>query len=210
MNTFLPLFPLQIVVFPGEALNLHIFEPRYRQLINECETEGILFGIPAFIEGRVQEIGTEVELLNIEKRYADGKLDVKTKGVGVFKIEEFLSRVPNKLYGGAKVEKVEDHPKGDILQSKKIVDRIAELFEVMHIHKDIPSAAEFTTFDMGHHVGLSLEQEYELLCINSEEDRQDYMLEHLERLIPVVKEMENLRIRVQMNGHFKNIIPPNV
>ena len=63
---------------------------------------------------------------------------------------------------------------------------------------------------MGHHVGLSLEQEYELLSISSEEDRQDYMLEHLERLIPIVKDMETLRKRVQMNGHFKNIIPPNV
>ncbi|NJL77077.1 MAG: hypothetical protein HC892_20750 [Saprospiraceae bacterium] len=123
MSTILPLFPLQLVAFPGEALNLHIFEPRYRQLIQECETDGITFGIPAFIDGRVQEIGTEIELIAIEKRYGDGKLDVKTKGIGIFKIEEFLSRAPSKLYPGAKVKKIEDDSHGDILQSNKIVEK---------------------------------------------------------------------------------------
>ncbi|MEO1628994.1 MAG: LON peptidase substrate-binding domain-containing protein, partial [Bacteroidota bacterium] len=44
-----PLFPLKLVVYPGEQLNLHIFEPRYKQLIRECEQNKVTFGIPAFI-----------------------------------------------------------------------------------------------------------------------------------------------------------------
>ena len=84
MPSFLPLFPLQIVVFPNENLNLHIFEPRYKELINECEKEGTTFGIPAFLKQKVMEFGTELEVIKVEKRYGKGEMDIKTKGIGLF------------------------------------------------------------------------------------------------------------------------------
>ena len=59
---FLPLFPLNLIVFPHEDLNLHIFEPRYRQLINECLDEKKTFGIPAFVNNKLLGYGTEVEV----------------------------------------------------------------------------------------------------------------------------------------------------
>ncbi|MEM0992232.1 MAG: LON peptidase substrate-binding domain-containing protein [Bacteroidota bacterium] len=210
MSQILPLFPLQLVAFPSENLNLHIFEPRYRQLMKECEEAGSTFGIPAFINGSVQEYGTELELVAIVKRYPDGKLDVKTRGLGIFRIEEFYSRAPDKLYAGANIKRIPYKQKGDIIMSAKIVERIAELFQLMKIDKPVPKANDFSTFSMGHHVGFSIEQEYELLCIQSEENRQEFMLAHLNKLIPVVREMEELRKRVQMNGHFKDVIPPKI
>jgi len=57
MTRFLPLFPLSLVVFPGEYLNLHIFELRYRQLINECDEEGMTFGIPPAFENKLASFG---------------------------------------------------------------------------------------------------------------------------------------------------------
>ncbi|MEL6719993.1 MAG: LON peptidase substrate-binding domain-containing protein, partial [Bacteroidota bacterium] len=159
---------------------------------------------------RVQEYGTELKLVEIVKKYPDGKMDIKTKGVGVFRIEEFFSRAPSKLYAGAKIKRLEDHSQGNILLSAKIIERVEELFQLMNIKKEIPDAQNFSTFRMGHHVGFSVEQEYELLCIKSEEDRQEYMLDHLRKLLPVVREMESLRQRVQMNGHFKDVIPPKI
>ena len=210
MSEILPIFPLQLVAFPSEDLNLHIFEPRYRQMMRECEEQGTTIGIPAKLNKRVQEYGTELKLVEIVKRYADGKMDIRTKGIGVFRIEEFFSRAPDKLYAGAKIKRLRDHLKSDVLLSTQIIEKIAELFELMKIKKDIPSAQDFMTFKMGHHVGLSVDQEYELLCIQSEEDRQEYMLDHLRKLLPVVREMESLRQRVQMNGHFKDVIPPKI
>lgn len=210
MSAFLPLFPLQLVAFPGEQLNLHVFEPRYKQLIKDCEEQDITFGIPAFIDGRIQEYGTELELVKIEKRYSDGKLDVRTQGIRVFLVEEFFSRAPGKLYSGATIKRFPLTMDSDIILSNKIVEKIEELYSVMKINKSIPTPAEFTTFSVAHHVGFSIQQEYELLRIPSEQDRQEYMLQHLQQLVPTVQEMEALRKRVQMNGHFKNIIPPNV
>ena len=208
MNEILPLFPLQLVAFPGEALNLHIFEPRYRQLIKESNETGANFGIPAFIDSKLQVFGTKMKLLSIEKTYTDGKMDIKTRGISVFKIQKFLDKVPDKLYSGGKVEYLADNANGDILLSNKIVVHLKELYRIMNIRKEIPSVADFKTFDMGHHVGFTLEQEYELLQLTGEQERQEYMLAQLEHLIPTVRQMEDLRKRVQMNGHFKDLIPP--
>ncbi|MCI5080611.1 MAG: LON peptidase substrate-binding domain-containing protein [Saprospiraceae bacterium] len=208
---FLPLFPLQLVVFPGEPLNLHIFEPRYRQLIAECEQEGKTFGIPAVLNGKLQEIGTEVKLLSVEKRYADGKLDIKTQGIGIFKIEEFFTKAPDKLYGGAEILSLEFTTGGDIVLSARIIEKLKKLYGLLKVNKAIPEdPAEFSTFDFAHHVGFSVDQEYEFLSIPTEMDRQTYMEAHLDRFIPMVADMEALRERVRMNGHFKNVIPPNI
>lgn len=211
MTRLLPMFPLQLVVYPGENLNLHIFEPRYKQLIQECEEEGTTFGIPSYIDNNVQDIGTEIELVKIEKKYPNGELDIRTKGVGVFRIHEYFSKAPEKLYAGATVEDIELDYEGNFVLNEKILELVAELFQLLNIQKEIPSNDEtFRVFDIAHHIGFNLYQEYELLSLAKESERQEFILTHLNRLIPVVEEMENLRKKVQMNGHFKNIIPPEV
>ena len=86
MTNFIPLFPLGIVVFPGELLNLHIFEPRYRQLIQECHEEGRSFGIPAVIGNRVQETGTLVQLEEVVKTYEAGQYDASSAALFLFKL----------------------------------------------------------------------------------------------------------------------------
>ncbi len=210
MTDFLPLFPLKMVVFPGEQLNLHVFEPRYKQLIRECEQNKVTFGIPAYIDDKVMDFGTEIRLKKIEKRYKKGEVDIKTEGIGIFKIKEFFSQAPNKLYAGADIERLKNNPQGDILLYDKILRSVEELFHILNIDKKLPdSSSGFSTYDIGHHVGFSIEQEYEMLSIRAERDRQSYILAHLERLIPIVREMERLRKKAQMNGHFKTVIPPN-
>jgi len=211
MSTILPLFPLQLVVFPDEKLNLHIFEPRYKQLIVECEKENKTFGIPYVVDNQPKNIGTEVELIAIKKIYPDGKMDVNTRGKGLFKIKEFHKRLDNRLYPGGEVERIDTDLNGDIVFYSKIRDMIAELYNFMHIDKEPPNLTNgFTSFDIAHKIGLSNDQEYELLTIASEELRQEYLINHLESFLPAVKEMENLRKKIQMNGHFKNVIPPSL
>lgn len=211
MTDFLPLFPLKMVVFPGEKLNLHIFEPRYKQLIRECEQNAVTFGIPCYIDDKLTDFGTEIKLLEVNKRYDNGEMDVRTQGLGIFKIHEFYRVTPQKLYAGADIERVENQTEGDRSINTDILKNLAELFRILAIKKAVPENNDtFQTYDVAHHVGFSLEQEYEFLCLPSEYNRQEYMAKHLEQLIPVVKEMERLRKKAQMNGHFKNVIPPEV
>ena len=86
MTNFIPIFPLGIVVYPGEKLNLHIFEPRYRQLILECLESKKAFGIPTVIDDQMKEYGALVYLEEIVKTYENGEMDVVTRGGDVFRI----------------------------------------------------------------------------------------------------------------------------
>jgi len=207
----LPLFPLRLVAFPGEELNLHIFEPRYKQLVNECEAKGTTFGIPAYLDDKVQPIGTEIKLLAVDKRYPNGEMDIRTLGVGLFRIKEFFPQVENRLYTGADVERIAFDKEGDFIKNEKILEYLSELYNILQIRKPLPAnVPHFHTYEIAHLVGFSIEQEYELLCITDEHRRQDFVIQHMERLLPMAREMEELRRKVQMNGHFKNILPPAV
>ena len=206
MAALLPMFPLRLVAFPGEDLNLHIFEPRYKQLINECEAKGTSFGLSAFIEDKVQAIGTEIRIASIDKRYPNGELDIRTRGIGLFRIIEFFPQMENRLYMGAEVERIAFNTEGDFTKNELIFESLRELYQILQIKKPLPEhTPQFNTYQVAHLVGFSLEQEYEFLTKPHEIHRQDYMLRHLEQLLPSAREMEALRKKVQLNGHFKNV-----
>ncbi len=211
MTIHLPLFPLGLVAFPDENVNLHIFEPRYKQLVQECFESGQTFGIVPFINKKLMHLGTEMELLSIEKTYSNGEMDIKTKGIGLFKLEEFYSKTPDKLYGSGDVTRLTLDFESDFFVNQKIIEHLEGLFEVLAIRKPIPMIdSDFHSYKIGHLVGFNVEQEYEFLTIRNEYDRQVFMLKHLERLLPIVREMHRLQERAKMNGHFKNIIPPDL
>lgn len=207
MTNFIPIFPLSIVVYPGEHLNLHIFEPRYKQLINECYTENKAFGIPPVINNKLTEMGTLVRVSEIAQVSENGEMDIKTQGLSVFRILEVIRDVPDKLYSGAIVnypENVEDQGKRELMQ--KVVNAIRQLHRVLKVNKDFKKPDdELNAYDIAHHAGLSMEEEYELLGLLREEQRQEYLKRHLSKVLPVVAEMEILKERVKLNGHFKNL-----
>lgn len=86
MSRLLPLFPLQLVVFPGNSLPLHIFEPRYREMVGNAERDGSEFGIVLAREGGIVNIGCTVRVEQILERYPDGRFDVMTRGERRFEI----------------------------------------------------------------------------------------------------------------------------
>lgn len=210
MQKYLPLFPLNIVVFPGEKLNLHIFEPRYKQLVQDCVDEKRTFGIPTYIHEGVGLYGTELRILQVEKKYATGEMDIRTEGLKVFKIIKFDKQAPGKLYAGGKVKELDDLEDEDIVTKLSIEEKMQQLFEMLGIGNfllDLP--ADYTSFDIAHHLGLNTEQEYTLLQIQRESARQEIILQHLNQVLPIVAETEKLKERVKQNGHFENLTPPN-
>ena len=206
----LPLFPLNLVAFPGEKLNLHIFEPRYRQLVRDCLTEGLTFGIPPYLDNAVQELGTEMRLLSVERVHPGGEMDIRTEGIGVFRVAKFMRQAPGKLYAAGQVEDVVQDPETDPVLSNVIAAQVRRLYEALGLNKLLLELkTDFQIFDVAHHIGLSTEQEYRLLGTTAEHERQELVREHLERLLPAVLEAERLKERVKQNGHFKHLQPPN-
>jgi Lon protease-like protein len=207
MTNFIPVFPLGIVVYPGETVNLHIFEPRYKQLVNECYTESKPFGIPTVIDNKLNEMGTLVRITDLVQVYDNGEMDIRTEGLRVFRVLELIKTIPDKLFSGAIVnypDNIEGPGKRELMQ--KVVNAIRELHRLLNITKDFRKPdAELAVYDIAHHAGLSLQEEYELLELLREEQRQEYLKRHLGKVIPVIAEMETLKERVKLNGHFKNL-----
>ena len=206
MTNFIPIFPLGIVVYPGEQLNLHIFEPRYKQLINESYETKKPFGIPAVVNEKINEMGTLVQVKEISQVYDDGKMDIKTEGLQVFRMLEIIQELPDKLYSGAIVNYPDNGEKGNRTLMQGIVKGIKELHKLLKIEKKFSKPDdELWTYDVAHHAGLTLPEEYELLELLHEGQRQEYLKRHLIKVIPMLAEMELLKEKVKLNGHFKNL-----
>ena len=206
MTNFIPIFPLGIVVYPGEQLNLHIFEPRYKQLITECFEAKKPFGIPSVIDEKINEMGTLVQVLEISKLYEDGKMDIKTEGLKIFRMLELIKELPDKLYSGAIVHYPVNHQKGKRNLMQAVIEAVRALHKLLKVNKDFKKAdEELWSYDVAHHAGLSIQEEYELLELLHELQRQEYLKRHLTKVLPLLAEMEMLKEKVKLNGHFKNV-----
>jgi len=206
MTNFIPIFPLSIVVYPGEDLNLHIFEPRYKQLISECIAAKKPFGIPVVISNNMNELGTLVEITELSKTYENGEMDIKTKGQKIFRILEVIKEIPDKLYGGAIVNYPKNVEYGNRFLMQKVIKAIRELHKLLKVtNKFKKPESELWSYDVAHHAGLSLDEEYEILDLMNEQQRQGYLKRHLAKVLPVVAEMETLKEKIKLNGHFKNL-----
>lgn len=204
MTNFIPIFPLSIVVYPDETLNLHVFEPRYKQLIQECMEKKKPFGIPSMIGNELKKYGTLMEITGVEKLYENGEMNIHTKGIRVFKVLEVIHTLPEKLYSGAIVHYPHNNDEGNPDLMHGIVQGVRELYKLMQVSRDFKkSDAELVSYDIAHATGLSLEEEYEMLCLLHERQRQEYLKRHLKKVLPMMAQIDRLKKRIGLNGHFQ-------
>ena len=180
----LPLFPLDMVVFPGQSVLLHIFEPRYRELIGDCVRDGIKFGISPLLSHGLANYGTEMELAGVLRTDESGNIDVALEGVRVFRLHEFRSDFSGKLYSGGMVR----FQANDATYRPAIQDRLVSQFNRWRDRSGAPSVLREKipgnlSFAIGHHVGLSTLQKVQLIALRNETDRQDFLSHHLDRVL---------------------------
>jgi len=207
MTTFLSIFPLDLVVFPGEQLNLHIFEPRYMEMIRECIDTKKQFGIPPVLGGTMSELGTSMDIVEIARTYDNGEMDIRTRGVDVFRVLEVVREIPGKLYSGAIVHYPDNEKKtSSERMAALITTEVKRLYELLNVSEKFPQGkTAMLSYEIGHYVGFSKEQEYEMLGLFSELQRLEYIRRHLNEIVPVIHELEEMKKRIKMNGHFRNI-----
>ena len=206
MTNYIPIFPLGMVAYPGENVNLHIFEPRYIQLINNIQSGAGLFGIPPVINGQIQEYGTCMELLSIEKTYENGEMDIKTRGVMVYRTLEIIETVPDKLYMGAIVHYPNNNVNGLPQKQARIVQSLRQLHVLTGMVKNYNKPDnELNCYDIAHHAALNINDEYALLCLLREDQRQEFLERHFKQLLPHLVDLDQLKNRIQRNGHYRKI-----
>lgn len=202
----LPLFPLQSVFFPGETVPLHIFEERYKQLINDCRDEAITFGIPVYIN-KTLEYGIEVQLVEVVNTYESGEMDVICIARQVFKILTFDNEMDGKLYAGGIVQFLDSDNDADTAFREAVFNKIKTLYDLMAVQFPPIPFVKFNSYAFAHKMGLSFEQEYELLKLTNETKRLKYITDHLNTTITVLQQINKTKAVIEMNGHFKNFDP---
>jgi Lon protease-like protein len=206
VTNFIPIFPLAIVVFPGEKLNLHIFEPRYKQLIKECVASGKPFGIPTVTGSKLHDMGTLVKVDEVAKTYENGEMDIRVSGICVFRVLEATGKVPDKLYNGAIVTYPENTMSADPKLLVKVIQGIRDLHQMMGISKPFPRPeAELNSYDLAHLAGMAIDEEYQLLTLHMEMQRLEFLRRYLKKALHIAEGLENLREKVKLNGHFRNL-----
>ncbi len=176
MEKEISLFPLNLVAFPGEQLNLHIFEPRYKDLVNDCLNTKTTFGIPSYVLNKI-EFGTEVKIDEVTKVYDDGRMDIKTMGLRVFRVVEYHNPWENKEYAGGVVELIDFNDGYDSSLHIAIVDLMSELFDWLKIDNELDVSYSQPMYKFIHKIGLKLDEEYAMLSMKNEKMRQKYVLE---------------------------------
>ena len=202
----LPFFPLQSIFFPGETVPLHIFEDRYKQLIKDCRDEAVTFGIPVFINNKMV-FGTEVQLVEIVNTYEGGEMDVTCVARQVFRIVSFDNKMSNKLYAGGEVDFLDNLNDAKIGLKREVLEKIHELYELMEVPFTPLTVNKFNSYVLAHKMGLSFEQEYELLQMAKESERLNYLKQHLLTTIAVLTEVDRTKKTIKMNGDFRNFDP---
>jgi hypothetical protein len=203
----IPIFPLQLIVFPGENLNLHIFEEKYRELFRDLKNQEVLFfGIPPVVDNKLHAFGTRLLLTEIVKTYPGGEMDVSSKGLDVFKLNKVTNDNSEKLYAFADVEVLKDDQSYDFLKFEELKGLYLAFQELMVDQKEIIAIdGNDYSFKIAHYIGLSEAQKLSLLEILNENTRQDFLIDHLKTIIPAMQNIKETQSRITANGHFKNL-----
>jgi len=205
--SLLSLFPLDLVLLPGVPLPLHIFEPRYKEMIAECLEQKKLFGIVRASEQGVAEIGCAAEILSVTKKYDDSRMDILTRGVGRFEVLEVND---DRAFLQARVSMVPDQPDED--GPAKPASELAE--QAIRLHSEIaklagadPSRVELSrgelsgngagarnlSFLLAGSLPLDLDFKQNLLSTLSETKRLQAIIGYLQAILPGLRRASKAR-----------------
>jgi len=198
--SLLPIFPLDLVLFPGAPLPLHIFEPRYKELVAECLEQKTMFGMVRAKENAVAEVGCTAAILNVIKEYDDGRLDIATEGKQRFSIIQLNHE---RSFLQAEVEWFEDEGISAVPQSEAetAIKLHEQLFQVLgqtsEIEKDIPALS----FYLANELPVDLDFKQAILEMKSEAERLETLIEYYRATIPRVEKALHAREKASGNGH---------
>lgn len=203
----LPFFPLNIIIYPYQILNLHIFEPRYCQLIADSLSSHSVFGIPVFLDNSIQSIGTEVRVVELVKKYTDGTMDIRVEGIRIFQIKDFFHKISDKLYAGGNISYLPIEDDNNTSAQIQIITQVEELFQLIKMQHNFKVGTPFLSYKIAQKIGLSLSQQYQVLNLLTEGERLDYISNCLYQIINIVRETERIKEVIRMNGHFRRFDP---
>ena len=201
----IPLFPLNVVLLPGAELPLHIFEPRYREMVKRCLQHKLEFGKLLSLPKGLARVGCTAEIVEVLKREADESMDILTVGRAPFRVMEMFTEAP--LLEGY-VGYLEDSPS---LAQEPVRRDLVELYETCHtlVFGDYPKnlngqPAENPSYVIAGTLPMELPWKQQILELRNEADRQQRLVWYLREWAPHLQKVATVRSRAGGNGHGLN------
>lgn len=196
----IPLFPLEVVLFPGTPLPLHIFEPRYKEMIGDCREQDAPFGIVRAVKDGIAEIGCTAQIATVTKEYPDGRLDLIAEGRERFEVlevneERSFLRADVLLIPDEPASASEDQRARAIEAHKKILDLAGALQDLTAADQNVLS------YHLAGSLPLDLDFKQKLLTMRSEQERLQEVAQYLETVLPSLSRAARARERAGGNGH---------
>jgi Lon protease-like protein len=196
----LPLFPLELVLLPGTPLPLHIFEPRYKEMIRECISTEAPFGVVRAFEEGIAEVGCTAEIITVTKEYPDGRMDLICEGRKRFEVIE-VNR--DRSFLQAEVLIVPDDPEAAAQEEQvKAIQLHLEILSMAGAVQDLSAADQNQlSFYLAGSLPLDLDFKQKLLAMRSEAQRIQAVAAYLETILPQLKRAARARQTAGGNGH---------
>lgn len=196
----LPLFPLDVVLLPGTPLPLHIFEPRYKEMMAECLHNDAPFGIVRALEDGIADVGCTAEIITVTRQYPDGKLDLIAEGRKRFEVLE-LNR--ERTFLRADILFVPDEPSTPTEDERaRAIQLHLEILSLAGARQDLSAADQNElSFYLAGSLPLDLDFKQQLLAMRSESQRLQAVAKYLEGVLPRLKRVTRAREKAGGNGH---------
>jgi Lon protease-like protein len=193
------LFPLGIVLLPTERVPLHVFEPRYRELIGECIEEDREFGLLYADEGGIRETGTRARVAAVLERFDDGRLNIVVEGGERFVVERLTE---GRAFLTAEVAEVDDEP-GDVDADTRLAAAGAfrALAALAGVELEFEEEAPTLSFLLAAQVELAPEEKQFLVESRSEQERLERVAELLDNARRTLIATRELNEKAKRNGH---------
>jgi Lon protease-like protein len=203
----LGLFPLPIVLVPTERIPLHIFEPRYKELIDECIELGQEFGLVlATGDGAVHEIGTRARVAQVVELLDDGSLNIVVEGGERFRLLDLTS---GRAFTTGIVEPIRDDDEPALAADvERALEIFTELTEVSESDVEVPDPlSPLLDFELAARVDFAVGAKQELLSMTSPRTRMTALVGLLEVALEAIRLELTLRERAGRNGKVAPLDP---
>ena len=184
----IPMFPLGIMLLPGETKTLHIFEEKYKQLVSDCLSNAAHFGIPYFLNNKVGDFGIEVKIVKVLKRYESGESDILVEGVRIFNLIEYSSVLKPKLYGAGVITYLDGILEMPSLKLQELIKDYLWIAQQNTVPVDAYDNA--TLYNIARLLDLSHTEKYELIKLKSVAEKENYLMQKI-RLFTFILNAEN-------------------
>ena len=202
MSDLLPLFPLELVLLPGVPVPLHIFEPRYKEMIKECLDQNRNFGMVRMKDEDFAKIGCTAEILNVLKTYPDGRMNILAEGQRRFEILEVNQE---RAFLQADVFYLEDEndppTDADIERATRLHGQIMELAGARDEEVEKTQTSQLA-YRLAGSLPFDPDFQQALLEMSSEAERVRAIISFFERILPVLQRNAQAKKKAGGNGHI--------